>query len=184
MAFRIYTRTGDEGETSLFGGKRLPKDHLRIESYGTLDELNAQIGLLRDQIQDEELREELHQIQNLLFSMGSYLAMEPDKKSDSIEMLRTGDVKNLEQAMDRMDEELEPLRNFILPGGHVLVSQAHIARCVCRRAERQVVALSRHEPVEGIVLQYLNRLSDFFFILARYLSHRLGIEEVIWSSRP
>lgn len=183
MAFRIYTRTGDEGETSLFGGKRLPKDHLRIESYGTLDELNAQIGLLRDQLQDEELREELHEIQNRLFSMGSYLAMEPGNKSASIEMLRKADVETLEQAMDRMDEDLEPLRNFILPGGHVLVSQAHIARCVCRRAERQVVALSHQEPVEGIVLQYLNRLSDFFFILARYLGHRLGVEEVIWSSR-
>jgi cob(I)alamin adenosyltransferase len=183
MAFRIYTRTGDEGETSLFGGKRLPKDHLRIESYGTLDELNAQIGLLRDQLQDPELREELHEIQNRLFSMGSYLAMDPDKKSDPIEMIRKADVEALEQAMDRMDEDLEPLRNFILPGGHVTVSQAHIARCVCRRAERLVVALSREESVEGIILQYLNRLSDFFFILARYLGHRLGVEEVIWSSR-
>jgi cob(I)alamin adenosyltransferase len=182
MAFKIYTKTGDQGETSLFGGKRLPKHHLRIEAYGTVDELNANLGLLRDYIETDPLRSELKGIQDILFTIGSMLATDPEKDL-VIEGIREEDVLQLEQAMDRMEEELEPLRNFILPGGHTTISQAHIARCVCRRAERLVVALAEHEPVAEVLLKYLNRLSDYFFMLARFLAKQLGVAEVTWAPR-
>lgn len=179
MAFKIYTKTGDLGETALFGGRRLSKSHLRIDAYGTVDELNAHLGLLRDWHEDEAVRAELHAIQSLLFSVGSILASDPEKALPVPE-LQDQQVQRLEQAMDRMDEQLPELKNFILPGGHPTVSQAHVARCVCRRAERLVVALAALEPVPAIVIQYLNRLSDYLFMLARYTAFQLQVDEIIW----
>lgn len=179
MAFKIYTKTGDLGETGLFGGKRLPKHHLRIESYGTVDELNSWIGLLRDQASEDFEKKQLQEIQNLLFALGSNLASEPGKKMPLPDVL-PAHVMELEQAIDRMDTELPPLKNFILPGGHPLVSQCHIARCVCRRAERLVVALNEQEPLSPILIQYLNRLSDYLFTLARYFSLQLNADEIPW----
>jgi cob(I)alamin adenosyltransferase len=181
MAFKIYTKTGDEGETGLFGGKRLPKHHLRIESYGTVDELNSWLGLLRDQApQGAEIERDLLQdVQSLLFTLGSILASDPEKKMAVPELLPEH-VEELERAIDRMDAALPALKNFILPGGHPLVSQCHIARCVCRRAERLVVALNEQEPLSPILVQYLNRLSDYLFTLARYFSVLLKAEEIPW----
>lgn len=181
---KIYTKTGDQGETGLFGGNRVKKNHARIEAYGTLDELNAFVGLLRDQVKDETVREVLFAVQNRLFSIGAYLATpQEDGKATFPLDLKTEDIQLLEQAMDGMDAELPALRNFILPGGHPTVSHAHIARTVCRRAERLCVAMLDEIAVDALVLQYLNRLSDYFFILARYLAKVLDAEEVSWKSR-
>ncbi len=182
MSFKIYTKTGDEGQTSLFGGRRLPKHHIRIDAYGTVDELNAHIGLLRDGIENQDQRALLKDIQDRLFTIGSNLASDPEKDLP-VPDIRDGDIETLEHAMDSMTENLPPLKNFILPGGHQLVSQAHVARCVCRRAERLVVALDAHEKVEPILIRYLNRLSDFLFTLARQLAKDLGVEEVVWKPR-
>lgn len=182
MAFKIYTKTGDQGETSLFGGKRLAKNNLRIEAYGTIDELNSFIGLLRDGLTNAEVREELRYIQNLLFTIGSHLATEPGKKLDIPDIQET-DIRYLEVAIDKMESVLPPLKNFILPGGHPTVSFCHIARTICRRAERHLVALNKDEAVEDILMQYLNRLSDYLFVLARKLGKDLGAEEVIWKPR-
>lgn len=181
---KIYTKTGDEGETGLFGGQRVPKHHARIETYGTLDELNAFIGLLRDNIETEAIKSVLFDIQNRLFSLGAYFATPP--KDGKIIMpldIVEGDLSLLEQEMDRMEQSLEPLRNFILPGGHTQVSYAHIARTICRRAERQCVHMHQTDPVDPLALQYLNRLSDYFFMLARYLSKSLGAAEIPWKGR-
>ena len=182
MAFKIYTKTGDKGETSLFGGARLPKSHLRIEAYGTVDELNSYIGLVRDCLSEESTRILLKNIQDRLFDVGSNLAVDPAKKMQVPE-IQSIDIEVLEQAMDQMDESLAPLKNFILPGGHTTVSFCHIARTVCRRAERNVVALSMHDEVDEILIQYLNRLSDYLFILARKIAADLGVEEITWKSR-
>ncbi len=182
MAFKIYTKTGDGGETSLFGGKRLPKHHLRIESYGTVDELNSHLGLVRDQLTDDPLRAQLIEIQNRLFTIGANLASDPSKEMSTPD-LTEADIELLEQWMDEMDEELPALKNFILPGGHVAVSSCHVARCVCRRAERLVVALSNDESVDLILIKYLNRLSDYLFILSRMIGHILEVGEIKWISR-
>lgn len=182
MAFKIYTKTGDGGQTSLFGGKRLPKHHLRIESYGTVDELNAHIGLVRDQITDEELRAQLIEVQNRLFTIGANLASDPSKEMSTPDLTET-DVSSLESWMDAMDTKLPALKNFILPGGHVAVSSCHVARCVCRRAERLVVALATEEQVDSILVKYLNRLSDYLFILCRMISFLLEVEEIKWIAR-
>ncbi len=182
MAFKIYTKTGDKGETGLFGGKRLPKNHIRIESYGTVDELNSHIGLIRDQVEGDGISDLLKEIQDRLFAIGSSLASDPDKNMITPD-IRPDDITKLENAMDEMDEELPALKNFILPGGHPLVSQCHIARCVCRRAERNVVALHHNESVEPAILEYLNRLSDYLFILGRKLALDLKVEEIIWNPR-
>ncbi len=182
MSFKIYTRTGDAGETSLFGGRRLPKYHRRIEAYGTVDELNAQVGMVRDLAPDEAVRALLKHIQDALFTIGSNLASDPEKELP-VPDIRESDVEQLEKAMDQMNEVLPELRNFILPGGHPTVSHCHLARCVCRRAERLVVALAEEEPVEPIVIRYLNRLSDYFFVLARYLARELKAGEVTWAPR-
>lgn len=181
---KIYTKTGDQGETGLFGGSRVKKNHARIEAYGTLDELNAFIGLLRDQVEEERVRETLFAVQNRLFSIGAYLAtpQEDDKPTFPLD-LKEEDIQVLEQAMDAMDKELPALRNFILPGGHPVVSSAHVARTVCRRAERLCVAMLSEIELDPLVLQYLNRLSDYFFILARFLAKSLGAEEISWQSR-
>lgn len=180
---KIYTKTGDKGTTALFGGARLPKHHIRIESYGTVDELNSFIGLIRDHLDDDGLRAELKNIQEILFTIGSHLAADPSKENLWIPEIDVKEVTYLEEAIDRMDANLTPLKNFILPGGHPTVSYCHIARCVCRRAERQVVALSELEKVAIIIPQYLNRLSDYFFVLARFITKQLGVEEVVWSQR-
>lgn len=182
MAFKIYTKTGDEGNTALFGGKRLPKSHVRIEAYGTLDELNSFIGLLKDHLDDQQVCMRLFEIQNRLFDLGSYLATDPEKQLMELS-LRKNDVDVLESEIDAMEQSLPPLKNFILPGGHPVVSYCHVVRCVCRRAERQVVALHLHETVHPLALQFLNRLSDYFFVLGRKLAHDLHIEEVLWKGR-
>lgn len=182
MSFKIYTKTGDQGTTGLFGGKRLPKDHIRIESYGTVDELNSYLGMLRDLAPKQDQKDLLKTIQDRLFTIGSNLASDPDKQMITPDIHDT-DILLLEKAMDQMDEQLPPLKNFILPGGHTTVSFCHIARTVCRRAERMVVALHHNEPVDIMIIQYLNRLSDFLFILGRQLSMDLGAEEIPWVAR-
>ncbi len=183
MAFRIYTKTGDKGETALFGGKRVPKSHLRVDAYGTVDEMNAFIGLLRDAVEDTAVKNILATVQHRLFSVGAHLASDPDKQLPTPGLIPE-DISLLENDMDQMDSALPPLRNFILPGGHSTVSICHICRTVCRRAERLVVALAQSgEPVEEIVVQYLNRLSDWFFVLSRKLAKDLKAEEVIWQQR-
>jgi cob(I)alamin adenosyltransferase len=182
MGFKIYTKTGDQGQTALFGGRRVLKSDLRIDAYGTVDELNANLGLLRDLCADQPVREQLKTIQDRLFTLGANLAADPQKELPRPD-LYPADVEILESEMDRMDATLPELRNFILPGGHPTVSQCHVARCVCRRAERLTVALAQAEPVDPIVIQYLNRLSDYLFILGRRLAADLGVEEVVWKPR-
>lgn len=181
---KIYTKTGDQGETGLFGGSRVKKTHARIEAYGTLDELNAFVGLLRDSTDLDAVRAVLFAVQNRLFSIGSYLATPQKEGKTTFPLdLHQEDIQELEQAMDEMDSELPDLRNFILPGGHPVVSYAHLARTVCRRAERQCVAMLEEIEVDPLVLQYLNRLSDYFFVLARFLAKHLGAEEISWKGR-
>ncbi|MCO6484271.1 MAG: cob(I)yrinic acid a,c-diamide adenosyltransferase [Saprospiraceae bacterium] len=179
MAFRIYTRTGDQGLTGLFGGKRVSKDDIRIEAYGTVDELNAVLGLLSDSCPDKDIYGLIRTIQSDLFTIGAHLARDPDKEMP-LPPLPVDRIAEMEQQMDTWDEHLPALRHFILPAGHELVSRTHVARCVCRRAERRVVALAQVSEVEDIVVRYLNRLSDLLFVLARELGHRLGAEEVAW----
>lgn len=185
MASKIYTKTGDKGTTSLIGGTKVPKSHLRIEAYGTIDELNAHIGLCRDMLTDEQGRAALLEIQDRLFTIGSSLACDPVKEPKMrIPDLKEKDVALLENEMDRMDESLPPLKFFVLPGGHVAVSQLHITRCVCRRAERCCVRLELESlEVEPIIIQYLNRLSDYIFMLGRYTAHLLKAQEIAWKPR-
>jgi cob(I)alamin adenosyltransferase len=178
--FKIYTKGGDRGETSLIGGDRVPKDHIRIEAYGTLDELNSFIGMLRDQPEAASVRSELIRIQQQVFTAESRLAMGPGSNSDSLPGLPETEVEFLEQQIDRMNEKLPPLTRFLLPGGHNVVSLAHIARTVCRRGERQIISLSRENPVEEVILKYVNRLSDYFFVLSRYLALETNAGETPW----
>lgn len=180
---KIYTKTGDSGSTSLIGGTRVSKDNLRIEAYGTVDELNAFLGLLADQPVNQGRLFFLRSIQERLFTLNSALASESENTAFNIPDLKAEDIEALEKAMDEMDAELPALRNFILPGGHASVSIAHIARTVCRRAERNVVALSQSEFVAELIPIYLNRLSDYFFVLGRKMSAELEIEEVKWRPR-
>ena len=180
---KTYTKGGDKGTTALFGGTRLPKHHIRIESYGSVDELNSFIGLVRDHVKEDQLRATLKSIQETLFTVGSHLAADPSKENLWLPAIKDTEVELLEQGIDAMDEVLEPLKNFILPGGHPVVSHCHVVRCVCRRAERNVVALSELETVPPILIQYLNRLSDYFFVLSRFLGKELGAEEVVWEPR-
>jgi cob(I)alamin adenosyltransferase len=177
---KIYTRTGDKGQTSLIGGSRVSKSHLKIKAYGTVDELNSYLGLLRDHKELEGHKSLLINIQENLFTVGSILAVEEGKSFDYIPNLQDECVKDLEDEMDRMDARLPEMRNFVLPGGHPLISYCHITRCVCRRAERDVIALSNVESVDDIIIRYLNRLSDFLFVLGRELALDLGIEEIPW----
>ncbi|HEU5145897.1 MAG TPA: cob(I)yrinic acid a,c-diamide adenosyltransferase [Chryseosolibacter sp.] len=180
---KIYTRTGDEGMTSLFGGKRVSKAALRIESYGTLDELNSWMGVLRDQPINAGRKETLLAIQDRLFTMGSMLATEPGNTKVKIPVLTEADVTFLEKEIDAMDAELPPMRSFVLPGGHASVSFTHVARTVCRRAERLVIALAAEETVDKIVIQYLNRLSDYLFVLSRKVTMELNAEESPWKPK-
>ena len=184
---KIYTKTGDKGKTSLFGGTRVPKHHIRIESYGTIDELNSHLGLVRDQDIDSHYKTILISIQDTLFTVGALLATDPEKallKSGkerlNIAKISSEDIVFLEKEIDIMDSELPPMTHFILPGGHQTVSFCHIARCVCRRAERLAVALHDLEPIPIETLTFLNRLSDYLFVLARKLSYDLHTEEVKW----
>jgi cob(I)alamin adenosyltransferase len=179
---KIYTKTGDKGQTSLFGGARLPKNHIRIEAYGTVDELNSYIGLVRDVAENKIVKSVLKEVQDRLFTIGSNLASDPSKDMITPD-IHQADIELLETEIDRMMAELPPLRSFILPGGHTTVSFCHIARCVCRRTERLVVALAENEKVEVMIIQYLNRLSDYLFALGRLLAKDLGVEEVKWEAR-
>lgn len=182
---KIYTKTGDKGKTSLIGGTKVLKSDLRIESYGTVDELNSYLGLCRDLLTDEQGRQVLQSIQDRLFVVGAALACDPEKEPKmSIPDLKEEDVTLLEKEIDRMNEAVPPMKFFILPGGHPAVSQLHIARCVCRRAERCCVRLAgESQEVEPVILQYLNRLSDYLFVLARYTGHQLEVPEIPWKSR-
>ncbi len=179
---KIYTKKGDKGETSLFGGSRLSKAHIRIDSYGNVDELNSYIGLIRDLITVKEIKVELTDIQRVLFTLGSHLAADPNKENLWLPNLEKGMINSLEQSIDRMQLELPDLTHFILPGGHPTISHCHIARCICRRAERSVVHLSELETVADILMQYLNRLSDYLFVLSRYIGQNEKINEIKWES--
>lgn len=185
MTLKIYTKTGDKGQTSLIGGTRVPKHHIRIESYGTVDELNSFIGLIRDQQIDEQSKKMLIEIQDRLFTIGSSLASDPERSKMKIPDLKEEDILLLEKEMDRMDETLPEMRSFVLPGGHTIVSYCHIARCVCRRAERLTIQLSEtaNGAVAELVIKYLNRLSDYLFVLSRKLSQDLKAEEIPWKPR-
>lgn len=180
---KVYTKKGDEGLTSLIGGTRVPKHHLRIEAYGTVDELNSNIGRLADFEAAATYRPFLREVQDRLFTMGSLLAADPEKNRMELPSLHASDVEKLEKSIDEMESGLEPLKNFILPGGHPANSSAHIARCVCRRAERMVVNLSEQAPVDPLSLQYLNRLSDWLFVFAREMTRVTGAEEIAWTPR-
>lgn len=184
---KIYTRTGDEGETSLFGGGRVRKDHLRVDAMGTIDELNAALGVARASLAlDDPTLGEVVQfiatVQNQLFNLGAELAT-PETAGEGAPLVSDADVTGLEQAMDRWQAELEPLRQFILPGGSPAAAELHLARCVCRRAERLIVRLAAEIPVRGEVLRYVNRLSDALFVLARHANRLVGVPDVVWRPR-
>lgn len=182
---RIYTKSGDLGNTSLIGGTRIPKSHIRIETYGTIDELNSYIGLVSDNSTDEHAKKILKEIQDRLFTVGSSLACDPEKEPRmKIPDLNEDDITLLEKEMDSMNDILPPMKFFILPGGHVSVSSIHIARCVCRRAERLCVHMQQDDLfVEPLVIKYINRLSDYLFVLARFTAHQLGVAEIAWKPR-
>ncbi|WP_100615138.1 cob(I)yrinic acid a,c-diamide adenosyltransferase [Confluentibacter citreus] len=184
---KIYTKTGDTGTTALFGGTRVPKHHIRIESYGTVDELNSYLGLIRDQDIDSHYKYILINIQDKLFTVGAILATAPEKamlkngkERLNIPKISDEDIELLEHEIDSMNDVLPPMTHFVLPGGHQTVSFCHIARCVCRRGERLTSALNDLEPVEPHALVYLNRLSDYLFVLARKLTYDLQADEIKW----
>jgi cob(I)alamin adenosyltransferase len=184
MSIKIYTKTGDKGTTSLIGGTKVLKSDLRIEAYGTIDELNSYVGLCRDLIADKTSKKTLQEIQDRLFTIGSSLACDPEKEPKmKIPDLKENDIVFLEKEIDRMNESLPEMKNFILPGGHPTVSHVHVARCVCRRAERCCVRLQDNDEPALLIIKYLNRLSDHLFVLARYASHLLGAEEIPWKPR-
>lgn len=180
---KIYTKTGDTGTTALFGGQRVSKAHLRIETYGTVDELNAYIGLVRDQEVNQKRKAVLVEVQDRLFTVGAILATEPGNAKVKVPALNEADIVLLEKEIDAMDAELPPMRFFVLPGGHPSVSFCHVARTVCRRAERLAVALNDQEPIDPLVIKYINRLSDYLFQLSRKMSHELNAEETAWKPR-
>jgi cob(I)alamin adenosyltransferase len=187
---KVYTKTGDTGTTALFGGTRVPKHHIRIESYGTVDELNSHIGLIRDQEINSHYKDVLIEVQDRLFTVGAILATPPEKETlkngekrlQSLGILES-DIEYLEKEIDAMEDSLPQMTHFVLPGGHTTVSYCHIARCVCRRAERLSVHLNDIEPTDELVIKYLNRLSDYLFVLARKLSFDLKADEVQWIPR-
>jgi cob(I)alamin adenosyltransferase len=185
MSQKIYTKTGDTGRTSLIGGTKVRKNHVRINAYGTTDELNAWIGMLGDHLSDTRIREQLREIQDRLFTIGSTLACDPHKESSlKIPDLLESDILLLEKEIDAMNEKLPEMKSFILPGGHITVSTAHICRTVCRRAERIIVELDTLEPLgQPLVIKYLNRLSDYLFVLARYIGLLNGVAEIKWKPR-
>jgi cob(I)alamin adenosyltransferase len=187
---KVYTKTGDKGTTALFGGTRVPKDHIRIESYGTVDELNSYIGLIRDQEMNQHFKDILIEIQDRLFTVGAILATPQEKevmKNGELRLQKLGiiesDIELLETEIDTMEDSLPQMTHFVLPGGHTTVSYCHLARCVCRRAERLAVHLSHEEAIDEMAVKYLNRLSDYLFVLARKLSSDLKADEVKWIPR-
>ena len=185
MSLKIYTKTGDAGTTSLIGGTKVPKSHIRIESYGTVDELNSFIGYSNDLIQDEHSNMMLKEIQDRLFTIGSSLACDPEKEPQmKIPDLKETDVKLLESEIDKMNEALPPMKSFLLPGGHPAVSSLHVCRCVCRRTERICVFMFEESIfIDPLVIKYLNRLSDYLFVLSRYVGHIMQVAEVPWKAR-
>ncbi len=181
---KIYTKKGDDGTTGLLGGTRVPKQHVRIEAYGNVDELNSYIGLLRDLLGGSAHIELLLDIQDKLFTLGSHLALDPAHVGKmTLPHVEDGDISRLEVAMDKLEAKLPEMRNFVLPGGHVIVSHCHIARCICRRAERRVALLAAQQPVPEVIMQYLNRLSDYLFVLSRAITMEKGAEEIPWKPR-
>ena len=183
MSFKIYTKTGDKGQTSLIGGTRIPKFDIRIEAYGTVDELNSNIGLVRDQNIDKHSISILIEIQDRLFTIGSLLASDPKKNKMVLPQISDSDVELLEKEIDIMNEYLPEMKSFVLPGGHTTVSFCHIARCVCRRAERCVLRLNEEQPVNELIYKYLNRLSDYLFVLSRKFTQDLKATETPWKPR-
>lgn len=185
MSFKIYTKTGDAGKTSLIGGTKVSKNNIRIESYGTVDELNSHIGMVADMFPDITMVKNLREIQDRLFTIGSSLACDPDKETKmKIPDLHESDIQFLEQEIDRMQDQLPEMKSFLLPGGHPSVSATHIARCVCRRAERICVGMQQDEmEISPLVIKYLNRLSDYLFVLSRYAAKFLNVAEIPWKAR-
>jgi cob(I)alamin adenosyltransferase len=185
MSMKIYTKTGDKGKTSLIGGTKVYKSDLRIEAYGTVDELNSFIGLCRDHLKSNGIESVLAEVQDRLFTIGSALACDPEKETKlKIPDLHEEDIVLLEKEIDKMNEALPAMRSFIIPGGHVTVSNLHVARTVCRRAERCCVKMQKKEKeIESLIIKYLNRLSDFLFVLARFTAQQLGAEEIPWKPR-
>lgn len=177
---KVYTKKGDDGTTGLLGGTRLPKHHLRITSYGNVDELNAFLGALLDHDVDATQKQLLMKVQSDLFTIGSHLAADPEKNKMELPAIEANSIVELEEAMDQMESSLPEMKYFVMPGGHPAVSAAHVCRCVCRRAERSCVELSYQDRVEGRILQYLNRLSDYFFVLSRKIAADCGAEERPW----
>lgn len=181
---KIYTKTGDDGETGLFGGARVSKASLRVEAYGEVDELNSAIGWARLSVEDAELDGLLNQVQNDLFEVGAELGSTAERKEKSMmPLIEEAQVERLEKGIDHYEQGPPPLENFVLPGGSESASRFHLARCICRRAERSIVALSSQEPVRGEVLRYVNRLSDLLFTLARYANHVAGVDDIPWKGR-
>jgi cob(I)alamin adenosyltransferase len=180
---KIYTKTGDKGTTALFGGKRVSKADLRIDTYGTVDELNSYMGLVRDQEVNANRKSILIEIQDRLFTIGSILATEPGNTKVKVPTLTESDVTFLENEIDAMEEKLPPMKSFVLPGGHPSVSFCHVARTVCRRAERLVIALDAQEKTDDLIIKYLNRLSDYLFVLSRKMTAELKAEETPWKPR-
>ncbi len=178
--FKIYTKGGDKGQTSLLGGTRVPKYDNRIEAYGTLDELNSFIGIVRDMNIGKYYKESLLTIQHKIFAAESHLASDKPENTEKLPKVTENDIIFLEKEIDDMNEHLPELRSFILPGGHVIVSYCHVCRTICRRAERLTIKLSEHYPIDERILKYLNRLSDYFFVLARKIGHDLGAPETLW----
>lgn len=185
MSLKIYTKTGDLGKTSLIGGTKVSKAHLRIETYGTVDELNSWMGVVGDHLASSDSSNTLKEIQDRLFTIGSSLACDPEREPlMKLPDLKETDIVLLEKEIDRMHEVLPPMRSFLLPGGHLAVSQTHVARCVCRRAERCCVNMMEQELfVDPLVIKYLNRLSDYLFVLSRYAAHQMGTAEIPWKPR-
>ncbi len=183
MKSKIYTKTGDKGETSLFGGNRVPKNHPRLEAYGTVDELNVFVGSIRDFPIDNSLKEQIIIIQNKLMTISSILATEKADLLKKLPGVNEDDIKQLENYIDAFDKELPELKQFVIPGGNQAVSAAHKARVICRRAERLVIKLTSEFSVDEMVIKYLNRLSDYLFTLSRKIAKDLNVEETKWQTR-
>jgi len=177
---KVYTRTGDKGTTALIGGKRVKKYSDRIEAYGTADELTAYIGLIRDSVTNENIKDQLAVIQNNLMVVGGELAADDGFDLSKIPNVKDHFIVWLEQRIDEFEEELPPLKAFVLPGGHIAVSHCHVARTICRRAERKVIFLGEDHKISSLVIQYLNRLSDYLFVLSRKLSKDFNVNEILW----
>jgi len=183
MKYKIYTKKGDKGETSLIGGKRVYKYHPRVEAYGSVDELKSYLALIIDYKKDNTQNKKIKLIQEKLFRIESLLACEDKETRDKLPQIDETDIEYLENEIDTMNKELPELKNFILPGGNIISAHTHVARCICRRAERIVIKLSKREDVDGLIIKYLNRLSDYLFVLSRYICyHENDCEETIWKT--